>query len=781
MADTLESLEIEVKHNASDASSEIAGITKEIEAMGKALAGVLPQLKEYASVLAKVGGSLKKTLPKAGGATGTPLPDDLRAKIANANKLEIAVHKGAKAMENMDDAFAKGNEDAAWKEREKAVNAVAQAVREQGKAQKEAEKAAAQAQREAVRVAKEKEKAQREAARAAAKELKEQQKAEKEAAKAAAQAQKEIAKAIRERDKAREKAAKEAAKPQAHPLDIGMRDTIASAGKVEVLQNKLQSLRTAMQEAFQAGDVNKAYSLQGQILSTQEALDKLTQSAKPAKRSFLDFAKAILKTRGPLSNFISSLKRIAMYRILRTIIKEITSAFSEGLKNAYAYSQGIVTEGHRFSQALDSMSSAGLKMKNQLGSALISLLSAMAPVINQMIALVVRLADAFSQVFAAFTGTTYLKAKDVFQQWEDVTEDGAKAAKEWKNQLLGFDEINRLEAPGDTGSGKNPTTPAISEMFEDTKLSDWAMKVREFILWCEEHLDLVKGIALAIGAAFLAWKIASIIAPLAAVEGGLLAIFAGIALVVGGFVLLAKGMIDWIKTGELTKTALIEIEVGLIAIGAGIALLTGSWIPLLVAAAVAAAILVITQWDKLIAKAKEWRDKFKEYVGDGKLDWQDFAFFFTNKVYGMMTTINNIISGIQRLISWVQQAIEWLRNLGSISGNNGGGTFLAGYVPGQYASGGYPDDGQIFIARETGPEMVGTIGGRTAVANNADIVSAIEGGVYRAMTSAGMGSGNGKGESIAIFNMNGREFMRAIWNDRNAVISEHGVSLVANG
>jgi hypothetical protein len=45
-------------------------------------------------------------------------------------------------------------------------------------------------------------------------------------------------------------------------------------------------------------------------------------------------------------------------------------------------------------------------------------------------------------------------------------------------------------------------------------------------------------------------------------------------------------------------------------------------------------------------------------------------------------------------------------------------------LPG-YASGGFPSAGELFIAREAGPEMVGTLGGRTAVANNNDIVAGI--------------------------------------------------------
>ena len=48
--------------------------------------------------------------------------------------------------------------------------------------------------------------------------------------------------------------------------------------------------------------------------------------------------------------------------------------------------------------------------------------------------------------------------------------------------------------------------------------------------------------------------------------------------------------------------------------------------------------------------------------------------------------------------------------------------------------------GQVFIAREAGPELVGTLGGHTAVMNNDQIVASVSDGVYRAVKSA-MGSG----------------------------------------
>lgn len=53
-----------------------------------------------------------------------------------------------------------------------------------------------------------------------------------------------------------------------------------------------------------------------------------------------------------------------------------------------------------------------------------------------------------------------------------------------------------------------------------------------------------------------------------------------------------------------------------------------------------------------------------------------------------------------------------------------------------FASGGFVDEGEMFVAREAGPEMVGTIGGHTAVANNDQIVAGIASGVASANTES---------------------------------------------
>ena len=50
-----------------------------------------------------------------------------------------------------------------------------------------------------------------------------------------------------------------------------------------------------------------------------------------------------------------------------------------------------------------------------------------------------------------------------------------------------------------------------------------------------------------------------------------------------------------------------------------------------------------------------------------------------------------------------------------------------------YAEGGSPGGGQLFVAREAGPELVGTLGGHTAVMNNDQIVASVSAGVARAI------------------------------------------------
>ena len=96
----------------------------------------------------------------------------------------------------------------------------------------------------------------------------------------------------------------------------------------------------------------------------------------------------------------------------------------------------------------------------------------------------------------------------------------------------------------------------------------------------------------------------------------------------------------------------------------------------------------------------------------------------------VVTGINALIDGINALTSWVGVYIPHARRV---------------YIPRfyGYAEGGFPTEGELFIANEAGPEMIGSIGNKTAVANNDQITKAIADATYSAFVQAlGENSGN---------------------------------------
>lgn len=100
---------------------------------------------------------------------------------------------------------------------------------------------------------------------------------------------------------------------------------------------------------------------------------------------------------------------------------------------------------------------------------------------------------------------------------------------------------------------------------------------------------------------------------------------------------------------------------------------------------------------------------------------------------------------------------------------------IVNWISGWFAQGGFPDMGQLFIAREAGPEMVGSIGGRTAVANNDQIVAAVSQGVYQAVVSAMANNGSGNTQAVNVY-LDGQQ----IYTSMKKAERDRGVSLMGN-
>jgi hypothetical protein len=97
---------------------------------------------------------------------------------------------------------------------------------------------------------------------------------------------------------------------------------------------------------------------------------------------------------------------------------------------------------------------------------------------------------------------------------------------------------------------------------------------------------------------------------------------------------------------------------------------------------------------------------------------------FKTVINGILSAIESAINGFIKLLNGAISLINKIPgvNITSVSLLN---------IP-RLAEGGFPEQGQMFIAREAGPEMVGSIGRRTAVANNDQIVGGIASGVAEA-------------------------------------------------
>lgn len=92
----------------------------------------------------------------------------------------------------------------------------------------------------------------------------------------------------------------------------------------------------------------------------------------------------------------------------------------------------------------------------------------------------------------------------------------------------------------------------------------------------------------------------------------------------------------------------------------------------------------------------------------------------------MEKAMNNAISALNDVIRSIN-AVAWITGI-SLSYFSEIQLDRIQYM----AQGGFVDEGQLFIAREAGAEMVGAIGNRTAVANNDQIVEAVSAGVSNA-------------------------------------------------
>ncbi len=514
--------------------------------------------------------------------------------------------------------------------------------------------------------------------------------------------------------------------------------------------------------------------------STDKLSANFDKVGKNAKKSLSGVSKHSNKSYKSLTGVHKLLRRISdsiqfflIYRVLSSVFQTITKSIQEGTANLYQYSKAI--DG-RFANSLDRLSTSFLYLKNAIGAATAPIINYFTPAIEQAVDRLADMANRLAEIFAALTGQkTFKKAIKYQKEYAKAANETAKANR---NALASFDEINNITS---NMGGSATAGDDYSKMFEianvnvkggfasaiikSVKIGDWNQVGN--ILADNLNRQFERLGKSNVGKNF-AQKINNII------DFGL------------GFVTkfdwgnatqtlldqLIKFVenVDWNKIGKL----FLNFAIGIVDVATKVADFISSPDNLII---ITDAIYDLfnnpSEWStlgkkllKLIAKLLSPFTWIDIGAGIGALTLKIVG-FDTSEVNKAFKDFTNDVRGFGRLIG------DSFKNV--FKGNFKWQPDFSKYFSfARKADGGFVGSGQMFIAREAGPEMVGSIGGRTAVANNDQIVQSVSLGVYNAVVDA-MSKTSGGSQPITV-QIDGREVFTAVRNQNNNFKRRTGAS-----
>ena len=466
---------------------------------------------------------------------------------------------------------------------------------------------------------------------------------------------------------------------------------------------------------------------------------------------FKKLGKKIQDTMKPLKGFLAAIKRIAIYRAIRAALKAITQGLEEGRQNAY---QWAVVTGNQFARSMDMMATSALYLKNSLGAMTMPLTNYLAPIVDRLIDQFVNLINVVNRFVATITGAgSWVKALKYPAQY---MEQAAGSAKELKNQLLGFDDLNVLNAPSGSGSA---SAMDYSNMFQEMELAGEQvnftkslMKAIEDSDWdaleklLDEHINGLisdidaKGIAKSLGEK-LNKAIRLVHTLLKAID------FHQIGVKIGEFISNLK--LDWNVIAQSWVRWATNIGDVLMGVIQGI-----NWAN--VGHSLGEFIKGIFNGISTWIQEVDW----KQFGADvtqgffdliGSIDWNGILRSMFSGVWSILQGVWNGISGAWRTLIRLftgeislQDVINGVHHsgmsyyegihisIGGVEHSSGGGRHFAG--------GGFPEQGTYFYAGENGAEFVGQVGGRTGVYNADQMTGALataNQGVVNTLTAVG--------------------------------------------
>ena len=259
-----------------------------------------------------------------------------------------------------------------------------------------------------------------------------------------------------------------------------------------------------------ASDLSGAVSDMGNASKAAgESAEKAGEAAKKSGKDMHEAGNNAKKGTSGITNFWNALKRVAFYRVVRSILKEIAAGFKEGITNLYQWSSAV--NGH-FAASMNRLATSSQYLKNSLGAMVSPLIEMWVPIIDTVVDKIVVALNYVNQFFAALSGkTTYTAAKKVAAVWDDSSSKMKKTAKsvadDIKRTILGFDEINKLVKPdsssGGSGSSSGSKTPNYGSMFEERPIEGVLGKLANITKDWPDWLKALLGIGVPIAAGML--------------------------------------------------------------------------------------------------------------------------------------------------------------------------------------------------------------------------------------------------------------------------------------
>lgn len=367
-------------------------------------------------------------------------------------------------------------------------------------------------------------------------------------------------------------------------VDAGLAKGTLDDSQVQIYQNAIDGL-VQTERALDSAQIDTNQKTQDAAPAAREAAESTKTFRDRLKELFTTMSTGKHHSNGLLSAFV----RIAKYRFLRTVIKEITDGFKMGLSNMYEYAKAI---GHTFAPAVDSAQNALFKMKNSLGAALAPVLQMIIPYVVQLVQLFINLINVVNQFFALLRGqTTWTRATDAAASSMDkvkastagVGQAAKEAQKEVKGLLADWDELNIIQQDtGDNGGGGSGSGGGASgylptdyeSMFEEVDVFD--DRIKNIVRWIKDHLDIIKSLVIGIGLALLAWKLSN------GFTSGLLAgiknllkfvkLWVGLSVAVYGAIIMYRSFVDqWNNGIDWGNVKTMIAGASIVVLGLGIA------------------------------------------------------------------------------------------------------------------------------------------------------------------------------------------------------------------